>query len=264
MSSQDIPLPSFSRQAAARFCGGALAPGEIAAAFAHTLHTNKDQRVAVASRSKDRAVDSVVTLGSARPMILMNNSLVTTTWILSIAAPHSEHRKLTFWQSLPETMSWSRNHLLLPAPGGQLPDMVHAARQAGVFAMEAMWTRYVPNGNHPTIAGRRCSRWRISCDRRPSVRSPTMQIPGGGIHPLGGGALLDLGVYPISFASFVLGAPALVAVGSTSASGVDAQACLILVDFAQQRTMAAGTHPVRHPRWLQFPGHLGTSALTAH
>jgi predicted dehydrogenase len=35
---------------------GVLAPGEIAAAFTHTLHANTDQRVAaVASRSKDRA-----------------------------------------------------------------------------------------------------------------------------------------------------------------------------------------------------------------
>ena len=35
---------------------GVLAPGEIAAAFTHTLHTHTDQRVvAVASRSRDRA-----------------------------------------------------------------------------------------------------------------------------------------------------------------------------------------------------------------
>jgi hypothetical protein len=50
-------LPALLKQPGPLLRWGILAPGEIAAAFAHTLHTNTDQRiVAVASRSKDRAV----------------------------------------------------------------------------------------------------------------------------------------------------------------------------------------------------------------
>ena len=53
---------------------------------------------------------------------------------------------------------------------------------------------------------------------------------------LGGGAVLDLGVYPISFAQMVLGDPARVtAGGSTFPTGADAEASLLL-EFGEGRT----------------------------
>ena len=53
-----LPTPQFLKTTGGPILRwGILAPGEIAAAFTHTLHTNTDQRVvAVASRSKERAV----------------------------------------------------------------------------------------------------------------------------------------------------------------------------------------------------------------
>ena len=49
---------------------------------------------------------SVVTLGSATPMILMTNSWVTTTWILSTLRPRIANiANWPFWQSRLETMS---------------------------------------------------------------------------------------------------------------------------------------------------------------
>ncbi len=46
---------------------------------------------------------------------------------------------------------------------------------------------------------------------------------------LGGGALLDLGIYPVSLAHFVLGAPSKVtAVSDPTATGVDAQTSVVL------------------------------------
>ncbi len=55
---------------------------------------------------------------------------------------------------------------------------------------------------------------------------------------LGGGALLDLGVYPVSFAWMVLGAPtAITAVGNQTVTGVDAQTSIIF-------QYAGGSHAV--------------------
>jgi predicted dehydrogenase len=58
---------------------------------------------------------------------------------------------------------------------------------------------------------------------------------------LGGGAILDLGVYPISFAQMVLGDPARVtAAGSTFPTGADAEAA-VLLEFGDRRTATLTT-----------------------
>jgi predicted dehydrogenase len=81
----------------------------------------------------------------------------------------------------------------------------------------------------------------------------------------GGGALLDLGVYPISFASFVLGAPTtVIGTGITAASGVDAQASLILDSSNNAQALLNLPCCLRRPRWPRFPLDSDTSALTAH
>jgi predicted dehydrogenase len=55
---------------------------------------------------------------------------------------------------------------------------------------------------------------------------------------LGGGALLDLGIYPVSFASMVLGAPErVVALADPAFTGVDAQTSILL-------GYASGAHAV--------------------
>jgi predicted dehydrogenase len=123
---------------------GILAPGEIAAAFVHTLRTNTDQRiVAVASRSKDRAVAFGRDFGISKSYDSYEQLLGDdNVHIVYIAAPHSEHRKLAL-------MAISAGkHVLVEKPitvtADEARDVAHAARRAGVFAMEAMWTRYLP------------------------------------------------------------------------------------------------------------------------
>ena len=109
-------------------------------------------------------------------------------------------------------------------------DLVTVARGRNLFLMEAMWNRFLPSlvrvrdilerGELGRIRTLRAGLgFRMSTD--PAGR---LLAPG-----LGGGALLDLGIYPVSFASFVLGRPeSVMAVGTHTATGVDAQCSVVL------------------------------------
>ena len=115
--------------------------------------------------------------------------------------------------------------------------LVEAARARGTFLMEAMWTRFLPHvaAIRDVIASGRLGeivlvtaehgQW-FEKDAAFRLFAPE----------LGGGALLDLGIYPVSFASMVLGTPDHVtAVSDPAFTGVDAQISMVL------RTPAART-----------------------
>ncbi len=109
-------------------------------------------------------------------------------------------------------------------------DMVRAARTQRVFLMEAMWTRFLP----------------VLAQVRAIVAAGTlgrlrMVTGGGGFIPafdpdaplfnraLGGGVLLDAGVYLVSLASMLLGPPSVIlAQGELGPSGVDEQESILL------------------------------------
>jgi predicted dehydrogenase len=108
--------------------------------------------------------------------------------------------------------------------------VVDAARRADVAVMEAMWTRFLPQ---MAMIRELLAEGRIG---RPRVVEAThhQALPSDPRHrlndpALGGGALLDLGVYPVSFAVDVLGVPTgVVAAGALSDQGVDTQMGLVL------------------------------------
>ncbi|MCA0758475.1 Gfo/Idh/MocA family oxidoreductase [Paenibacillus sp. N4] len=119
-------------------------------------------------------------------------------------------------------------------------DMIQAARENGVFLMEAMWTRYLP----PI---RKVREW-IAEGRIGEVRmlkadfgfdvgwAPESRL----LDPaLGGGALLDAGIYPVSFASMVFGAQPekIMSSARIGQTGVDEQFSL-LFEYEGGRTAA--------------------------
>ena len=103
-------------------------------------------------------------------------------------------------------------------------ELVALARSAGLFLMEAMWTRWLP---HIVAIRRAARRGRAGRDRAPS--SPTTASgsrrtasSGCSRRELASGALLDLGVYPVAFASMVLGTPErIVSLVTPAPDGVD-------------------------------------------
>ncbi|MFI5036614.1 MAG: Gfo/Idh/MocA family protein [Acidimicrobiales bacterium] len=113
--------------------------------------------------------------------------------------------------------------------GAQARDLVALARSRRRFLMEAMWTRCLPH----VVALRDVLASGVLGDvvalyadhGQWFARDATSRL----FAPeLGGGALLDLGVYPVSFASMVLGAPQrITALVDPCFTGVDGQASML-------------------------------------
>lgn len=105
-----------------------------------------------------------------------------------------------------------------------------AAREAGVVVLEAMWTRYTPQ----SARLREVVRSGVIGEVRLLTAVHVQSLPTDPHHrindpALGGGALLDLGVYPVSFADDLLGAPSTVSAAATlSDQGVDARVAIQL------------------------------------
>lgn len=230
----DTPLRSLPLPRSAPLRGGPslrwgiAAPGGIAADFVHTLHAHTDQRVvAVGSRSAERAGEFARRHGISRAHGSYTQLFEDPdVQIVYIAAPHSEHRTIAL------AAMAAGKHVLIEKPialsAAEAEEIRDAARAAGVFAMEAMFTRFLPQTDVMVQLRDDGSLGEVGLL---TADLGFAAEPGGRIHDpaLGGGALLDLGVYPIWLSHLWLGAPASVtAVGSLSASGVDEQSALVL------------------------------------
>ena len=121
--------------------------------------------------------------------------------------------------------------------------LVAAARERGTFLMEAMWTRFLPHMaavRDVLASGRLGDLVLVTAEHGPWFeKDPAFRL----FAPeLGGGALLDLGIYPVSFASMVLGTPTRVtAVSDTAFTGVDAQTSVVLRDDAGRHAVLTTT-----------------------
>ncbi len=209
---------------------GVVGTGWIAGKFVDALHRHTAQRVvSVVARDADRTAAFAAAHGiertAASPAALFDDAAID---VVHIATPHSEHAALAL-QAIA-----AGKHVLVEKPfatsAAEARAVADAARAAGVLAMEAMWTRYLPQTDvlHQLIAeGRLGQIHQVTAD----FGSVAPHDPAGRMwNPaLGGGALLDLGVYPISFASSILGSPESVqATGIITPDGIDLRATGLL------------------------------------
>lgn len=113
---------------------------------------------------------------------------------------------------------------------GQAQQVVDLAAERGLVVMEAMWTRFLP---HMLLVRRWIAEGRVGevialhaehCQRLHFDDGHRINAP-----ELAGGALLDLGVYPLSFAHDILGVPTDVHASATFLhTGVDASVATML------------------------------------
>jgi predicted dehydrogenase len=118
-------------------------------------------------------------------------------------------------------------------------ELVALAESKGLVALEAMWSRFLPH----MVRLREVIQEGTLGEVRKVVASHNQNLPKDPAHrlndpALGGGALLDLGVYPISFAFDVLGAPESIrASASMTPTGVDRQTAAIFEYAAGQQAI---------------------------
>ena len=216
---------------------GIVGPGRIAEALVGDFEYVPDADVvAVGSRSSDRARAFADkhhigrAYGSYREIIADPD-----VDVLYIATPHPQHHAIGVQAAREGKSILVEKAFTVTHAGAQT--LVDEARAHHVFAMEAMWTRFQP----AVVKARQL----FADGAIGEVRSVQADLgvvrsfdPADRIfaYELGGGAILDLGVYVISFAQMVLGTPTSVSAhGVLEPSGVDAEASL-LVGFPQGRT----------------------------
>lgn len=228
---------------------GVVGTGYIAAAFTRDLALLDDAVVtAVGSRSQQAADRFGDKLGVERRHGSYAQ-LVTDpdVDVVYVATPHPGHHDAAM------LAIGAGKGVLVEKPFtmdvGEATELVEAARAKGVFLMEAMWTRFHPHmvrirevlaagtlGEVVTVMADH-GQW-FSSDAEHRLFAPS----------LGGGALLDLGIYPVSFASMVLGPPDVVTARSTQAfTGVDAQTSMIFDHVGGAQAVLTTTLLARSP-----------------
>src|SRR5690606_24464668 len=123
-----------------------------------------------------------------------------------VATPHSHHLEHALLAIAAGKPVLVEKPLTRNAAEGER--LAAAAADARVFAMEAMWTRFLPHMaalRHLIRQGELGELVQMHADHGQAFPyDPTHRIYAP---ELAGGALLDLGVYPVSFVHDVLGEP---------------------------------------------------------
>ncbi len=134
--------------------------------------------------------------------------------------------------------------------------LVANAREKRLFLMEAMWTRFLPSIIEVRALVARGELGRvvsIEADHGQWFKSdPEFRL----FNPaLGGGAMLDLGVYPVSFASMVLGTPSRVtALTQPAFTGVDGSVAMVFGYENGAQAVLSCTSAARTPTRASISG----------
>jgi predicted dehydrogenase len=209
---------------------GVVGPGRIADKVVQDFGVVEGARaVAVASRSLQRAEAFAARHGIERSYGSYAEILADPDVdVLYVATPHPQHHAVALAALDAGTALLVEKAFTATTAGAA--EVVDRARATGVFTMEAMWTRFQPAvvALRDLVADGAIGEVRaVQADLGVAAPyDPTDRL----FDPAqGGGALLDLGVYPVSFAQMLLGTPTSVtATGSRFPTGVDAEAALLL------------------------------------
>ncbi|MEO9892903.1 Gfo/Idh/MocA family oxidoreductase [Aurantibacter sp.] len=209
---------------------GIAGPGNIAHKFAKDLQLVEGGRIsAVGSRSLDRAATFAKEYGAENSYSSYEALFESDTIdVVYIATPHNSHAELTLLAIK------HGKHVLCEKPAGinkkEVQEMISAARDKGVFFMEALWSRFNPairkvkelvDANEIGKIGylkADFAFYGLDRDEEGRLLNPN----------LAGGSLLDIGIYPIFLAYLFLGKPKeIMAKSKFHTTGVEVQTSMI-------------------------------------
>ncbi|MBM6947736.1 Gfo/Idh/MocA family protein [Mordavella massiliensis] len=208
---------------------GILGAGRIAVTMARTLNGMKEAECyAVASRNLEKAqkfaVDNHVekAYGSYEEMLLDEN--VDLVYVATPHSHHLEHAKLCISYGKPVLCEKS-----FTANAAQARELLDYAAEKKVFITEAIWTRYMPSRKmiDDIIASGELGEIKMLTANLGYELTDKDRM----LRPdLAGGALLDVGVYTLNFASMVLGDDVVKMTSECvkTDTGVDGQDAIIL------------------------------------
>jgi predicted dehydrogenase len=214
------------------FNWGILGPGGIARAFAADLKNLDGHRVgAVGSRTLSNAQEFAnafggVAYGSYEQLI--SDSSIDAIYV---ATPHPAHKENVIAALNSGKPVLCEKPFAVNAIDAQ--EMVSVAEKNNVALMEAMWSRFLPHyAQVRAIIASGALGKIVTIHADHGQRLADQEIPRLVEPSLAGGALLDLGIYPVSFAHMILGNPTkITASGVLTDKGVDAQTSMIF-DYA--------------------------------
>ena len=238
---------------------GILGTGKIARAFATALQDVPDAVLAgVASRSRDKAeafaaeFHAGAAYGSYEAL-----AAASSIDLVYVATPHPQHLDNAL------LALGAGKGVLVEKPftmnAREAGTVIAAARAKGLFLMEAMWTRFMPalaEVKRLIAAGEIGEVRQVVADFGfTATFGPEHRV----FNPeLGGGALLDLGIYPLSIAASLLGPVVDVKAQATlGPTGVDVQTGFTLKHAGGAMSVCSCSFLARTPGELTVSGARG-------
>ncbi|MVM30751.1 gfo/Idh/MocA family oxidoreductase [Spirosoma sp. HMF4905] len=209
---------------------GILGPGRIAHKFAKDLLTLPDaQLYAVASSDQQRANEFAQeyniphAFGSYEDLLTLPDLDV-----VYVATPHVKHHENVLMLLKGGVAVLGEKPFAMNSE--QVREMVETARSKGIFLMEALWSRFMPGILKALELAQSGAIGKVvSVKADFGFKAPFLPEKRLFNKELGGGSVLDIGIYPLFLAYLMLGKPATVkASANFGSTGVDEQCGMVL------------------------------------
>ena len=244
---------------------GVAATGRIAMEVGQVIRDSPDMHVAaVGSRDRARAEAAASELGAATAhgsyAELVEDPAVEAVYV---ATPHTGHAEV-----VEPALAAGKAVLCekpLTATLAETERLVALAQSTGGFLMEAMWMRFNPLVQRLAAVAASGGLGELRSLRATFGFLAAFDPAGRLWDPaLGGGALLDLGIYPVSLARLLLGTPTdLEVTGSLASTGVDAESTLALTFAGGARALLDTSLVAALPGTALLVGSAGWAELSA-